>query len=161
MKKLGIVICALVMAFAMAGTALGAASRSGEFRSSVIGSVPHVQVAGIDSGGAPWTVAHGEARLRADGELRVNVQGLLLINTGNANLNGTTGPVRGVAASLVCGNVVVASTTTVPLDARGDAEIRAHVTVPSPCFAPAVLVRIGATAVGPQAPGAWIAATGL
>jgi hypothetical protein len=163
MKKTGsVVVCALVMLLALAGTALGAGSRqAGEFRSSLVGSVPETVLAGVPSGGAPWTIASSQARLRGDGELRVNVEGLLLINTPNHALDGTTGPVRRVLASLVCANAVVASTASVPLDSHGNAEIRAMVSVPDPCFAPAVLVRIGALATGPNIVGPWIAATGL
>src|SRR5437899_3036234 len=97
MKKIGpIVICGLVMAFALAGTALGAGSRqAGELRASVIGSAPNMVVAGVPSGGAPWTVASGQARLSSGGELRVTVEGLLLVIP-NSPLNGTTGPVRDV-----------------------------------------------------------------
>jgi hypothetical protein len=158
-KFVSIVALAFGVAFLLAGTALGA-GRSGELRSTVIGSAPGVVIAGVPSGGAPWTVADGEARVSADGELRVEVEGLLLINTGNPALDGTVGPVRGVFASLVCGGTVVASTSTVPLNSAGDAEIRANVSVPQSCFAPSVLVRIGALATGPVQ-GPWIAATGL
>jgi hypothetical protein len=159
MKKLvGIVVCVLAVAFVLTGTALGE-GRSGEFRSTIVGSNPGVVVAGVTSGGLPWTVAEGQARLSVDGSVRVEVEGLLLINTGPAGLDGTTGPVRFVFASLVCMNTVVASTPTVPLDARGNAEIRARVSVPQPCFAPAVLVRVAATNTATQGP--WIAATGL
>src|SRR5690349_24240932 len=92
MRKIGpIVICALVAAFALAGTALGASSHArGEVRSSVIGSVPNTVLAGVPSGGAPWTVENGEARLRGDGEVDVKIAGLLLINTGIPGLDGTT-----------------------------------------------------------------------
>src|SRR5690242_16590955 len=111
MRKIGpIVVCTVVLVFALAGTALAGSRQAGEFRSTVVGSVPSTDVAGVVSGGAPWTVADGEVRLSGDGELRVNIEGLLLINTGNPGLDGTTGPVRAVLASLVCGNTVVAST---------------------------------------------------
>jgi hypothetical protein len=160
MRKIGpIVVCTVVMVFALAGTALAGSRQPGEFRSTVVGSAPNTVLAGVPSGGAPWTVANGQARLQGDSELRVNIEGLLLINTHIPGLDGTTGPVRAVLASLVCGNTVVASTNAVPLDVRGNAEIRGMVNVPNPCFAPAVLVRI--STVGTNVAGPWIAATGL
>jgi hypothetical protein len=161
-KVVAIVVSAVCVVVALTGTALGAGSSEGRlFESTLVGSVPNTVIAGVPSGGAPWTVASSEVRLRPDGELRVKVRGLLLINTGNPALDGTTGPVRAVRASLVCANAVVDTTASVPLNARGDAEIRETITAPRPCFAPAVLVRIGATTTATNLLGPWIAATGF
>jgi hypothetical protein len=82
-----------------------------------------------------------------------------------ANLVGTVGPVKEVAASLVCGGsggTVAASTGGFPLAADGKATIFASVTLPAQCQAPAVLVRIfDPTAAANAQLGAFIALTGF
>jgi hypothetical protein len=93
----------------------------------------------------------------------VEVKGLLIIAPAPANLVGTTGPVKNVAASVVCGGsggTVVASTGGVPLNAAGDFEIEQKVTLPDSCIAPVILVRIFNAAATPPL-GAFIAASGF
>jgi hypothetical protein len=71
-----------------------------------------------------------------------------------------------VAASLVCGGVVVPvpdlSITPAPLSTTGNAEIDQQVTLPATCIAPAVLVRVfnPSAALGAQL-GPYIAVTGI
>ena len=139
--------------------------RNGSFESGVVGSVPNATIGGVASGGAPSTVARGEASISGNGKLEVEVQGLLLTTGAPANLVGTVGPVQMVAASLVCGGsggAVAASTHGVPLSPAGNAEIEATVTVPATCFAPVILVRAFNTgaAIGSQL-GPFIAVTGF
>ncbi len=136
------------------------------YKSPVVGSVPHETIGGVASGGLPWVVSKGEAKIHKDGKLQVEVRGLVLSGPGvPANLEGTTGPITDVRASLVCGGsggVVVATTDPVPLTPAGDARIQAKVEVPEFCFGPIVLVRIGGTTTAPPPTlGAWIAASGL
>lgn len=127
--------------------------------STIIGSNPHTIIAGVQSGGAPWTVQHGSASLNSEGRLHVEVKDLILPALGN------TGPVTSVSASLVCGGAggtVVATTDPVPLSQQGDAELEAHISVSSACFAPIVLIRAAAFNGTPlPQPGPWIAATGF
>jgi hypothetical protein len=126
------------------------------FFSPIVGSNPNVPIAGVASGGAPWVVKRGFAVLTDDGRLRADVRGLILPNLG------TAGPVTEVSASVVCGGTVAATSAAVPLTTAGDAEIRAKLQIPSPCFAPAVLIRVaGANGNTLPAPGPWIAATGI
>jgi hypothetical protein len=42
---------------------------------------------------------------------------------------------------VVCGGVIVATTSAVPFSTAGDAEIRQTLAVPMPCVDPAVLVH--------------------
>ncbi len=142
---------------------------NGSFQSSVVGSMPGAAIGGVSSGGAPWVVNRGEASLRSDGHIRVEVQGLLIGVGGPANLVGTTGPVAMVGATLVCGGsggtpVPVPDTdlTPSPLSSSGNAEINQVVTIPPVCFGPAVLVRIfnSSAPLGLQL-GAFIAVTGI
>src|SRR5690348_4143094 len=118
-------------------------------RSALVGSMPTgaggPTLFGVAPGGAPWTIGASEVRVRAD-RVRVRGEGLLLINTGNPALDGTTGPVQAVAAAVFCnGSTTPAFTSApVPLAANGDFRIDEDLTtaLPSPCLAPAVLVRI-------------------
>ena len=76
-----------------------------------------------------------------DGRLRVEVRGLILPITGNA------GPVTQVDACVVCADAVAATTEPVTLTTDDDAQIRAKLSVPSPCFGTVVLIRAaGSTA---------------
>jgi hypothetical protein len=126
------------------------------FLSPIVGSNPGVTIAGVNSGGAPWVVNHGFAVLNDDGRLRADIHGLTLPNLG------TPGPVTAVAASVVCGDAVTATTDSVPLSVDGNAEIHAKLQVPSPCLGTIVLIRATAFNGTPlPAPGPWIAATGL
>jgi hypothetical protein len=126
------------------------------FFSPIVGSNPGVTIAGVKSGGAPWVVNHGFAVLNDDGRLRTDVRGLILPNLG------TPGPVTAVAASVVCGDAVAATSDSVPLSVDGNAEIHAKLQVPSPCLGTIVLIRATAFDGTPlPAPGPWIAATGL
>ena len=127
------------------------------FFAPVVGSNPGVTIAGVPSGGLPWVVRHGVAVLTDGGRLRVDVRGLVLPSVGN-----TAGPITQVAASVVCGDAVAATSGPVALSKDGDAEIRAKLTVPSPCLGAIVLVRAaGVNGTVLAAPTAFIAATGL
>ena len=111
-------------------------------------------IRGQNAGGIPWRLDHGEARLAANGELRVKVEGLVLQTTG---LN----PVPAFKAILSCltnsGSTLATvnvSTAPVPVGPDGDAEIREVLDgVPTPCYAPVVLVTSGG--------GSWFAASGF
>jgi len=148
---LGTAMCGLLTSAMMA--------QEPSFHSSIIGSNPHAIIAGVQSGGAPWTVKHGSAGLNVDGQLHVELKNLILPQLGNA------GPVTSVSASLVCGGsggTVVVTTDAVPLSSDGNADIETRISISSTCFAPIVLVRAAAFNGNPlPQPGPWIAATGL
>ena len=135
------------------------------FNSSVVGSSPGTTIGGVQPGGAPWVVSQGSAQLSPNGQLEVEVTGLLLGVGAPPNLVGTVGPVQMVAASLVCGGsggTVVSNTGAVYLDAGGRANIEDLIAVPASCIAPSILIRI----FNPAAPagsqlGAFIASTGI
>jgi hypothetical protein len=95
--------------------------------------------------------------LTDDGRLSVDVRGLVL-----PSVNNTAGPITGVAASVVCANVVVATSNVANLTSTGDAEIHAKLSVALPCVGAVVLVRVAAVNGAPlPAAGPFIAATGL
>ena len=139
----GVLLCAVAMADH------GGNDQNNAFTSGIVGSMPNQSVAGVASGGAPWVVREGHAKLTKNGKLNVEVEGLLIaagqLANGTpvpANLVGTTGTVMFVAASLVCGGMVVDSTPAFALSAAGNAEMEGRVNAPASCAAPAVLVRI-------------------
>jgi hypothetical protein len=132
------------------------------FDSPIVGSSPNSPIAGVSSGGAPWVVSSGRARLESDGSLEVEVKGLLLAAVVGPPNAGTTAGIPQVAASVVCGAVVPPMATTEPVTfpPSGSFEIRAHVTLPEPaCQGAVVLIRIVRPANA--APAAYIAVTGV
>src|SRR6266853_2490460 len=147
---------AIISCFVSCLFAMGTVADEIAFLSPIVGSNPGVTIAGVKSGGAPWVVNHGLAVLNDDGRLRADLRGLILPNLG------TPGPVSAVAASVVCGDAVAATSDSVPLSVDGNAEIHAKLQVPSPCLGTIVLIRATAFNGTPlPAPGPWIAATGL
>jgi hypothetical protein len=107
----------------------------------------------VNGGGVPWKLGSAQGRLRADGRLDIDVQGLVLVSTG-ANPSPTF---RGVVSCLSSDAAGAPTTVNVPTDPvpatmTGNAEIEAKVTLPSPCFAPIVFVTSGG--------GNWFAVTG-
>jgi len=154
MKKRAAV--ALILSCFVSGLfAVGTVADEIGFLSPIVGSNPGVTIAGVKSGGAPWVVSHGFAVLNDEGRLRVDLRGLILPSVG------TPGPVTAVAASVVCGDAVVATTDSALLSVDGNVEIHAKLQVPSPCLGTIVLIRATAFNGTPlPAPGPWIAATG-
>ena len=95
---------------------------------------------GNAAGGAIWVLKFGRARLRHDGRLDVKLRGLVIPPpTGN----GTPGPVTTVRAALFCSDdtTPAATTQSVPLSSSGNARIRAFLTLPAKCLAPALLIQ--------------------
>jgi len=123
------------------------------FRSAVAPTVlSDPTIHGVARGGVPWQLDSGQARLRHDGRLTVSVRGLVIPG------NGTPGPVTSVNASLYCGadaTPAVATTATVLLSSEGNAGIDEHVSLPSKCLGPIVLVHPNGN------PAAYIAASGF
>ena len=117
-------------------------------------------IRGVAGGGLPWQIESGQADLRADGRLHVDVEGLVLAERAPvpANLQGTN-PVAQFKAIVSCQTIVggaatVSNISTAPVNAstRGNAEIEARLDLPSPCYAPIVFVA--------TAGGAWLAIDG-
>jgi hypothetical protein len=117
-----------------------------------VNPAPGPVIAGIPSGGAPWQIRHGsKAKLDTDGELKVEIKGLVFAATGTTT-SPTGAVVSEVKATAICNGAPAGTTGLVPLSATGDADIRETVAIPSTCDDPIVLVRVGA--------GPWIAAAG-
>jgi hypothetical protein len=157
-KTLGTMLSAALIV----GTAIAfaqAKDNDTSFESPIVGSTTGVFVAGVQSGGVRWKVAKGEVRLENTGRLHAEILGLLITGTGTG-LDNTTGPVREVAASLVCGGsggTVAVTSVSVALSAAGNAEIRDELTLPASCQAPIVLIRNATSGT----PAAFISLTGI
>jgi hypothetical protein len=105
---------------------------------------PTQPIAGVTAGGAPWVVAEGSrVRLREDGRITVVVNGLI-IPTQGAN------PVPTMAASLVCGDMVVDSTRPFAVSPEGNGSISDRIGEfdEDSCDNPTVLVRAFDPATG-------------
>jgi hypothetical protein len=158
----------LAAATGLAATVVGATLssggepvRHGELLSAGLVGLPtapslSVTIRGVAPGAVPWALARGSTRLDANGRLSVKVSGLLITGT-NTSLDGTTGPVTAVVASVTCdgSTPAIESTAPVPLSAEGDASINQDVTLPAICEAPIVLVQANSSS------GPWIAASGF
>jgi hypothetical protein len=119
-------------------------------------TAPLVQnpVAGIASGGAPWTTSGGNATVNlTQGIVTFVVEGLVLVG---GNASGTPGPVTSVKGTLVCNpgleSQQTVDTPLVPLSAQGNAAFSGNFVdgpPPATCTNPLFLIRVGG--------GAWIA----
>lgn len=160
MKKLLAILAAVV---AVAAIGVTAAVSSGDGRTvlkfdtmaPVVAPYtgPTNAIRGVPGGGVPWQIDSASGRLRADGRLHVEVEGLVIVATG-------VNPVATFKAIVSCQSseagaptTVNVSTDPVPATTSGDAEIDAKVALPSPCFAPIVFVTSGG--------GNWFAVTGV
>ena len=112
-------------------------------------------IRGVNGGGVPWQIERGRGDLSSDGRLKIRVEGLVLVSSGQNPI-----PMfRGVVNCLTTGSPDVGvnlATAPVPASSDGDATIKATVELPDPCVAPIVFVTSGTGAP----PGNWFAATG-
>ncbi len=136
-----------------------------DFRTMVPVTGPFVgspnPIRGIIGGGLPWQIEEAKGELEADGHLKVEVEGLVLLD-GNPvppDRQGTN-PIPNFVAVVSCETIEAGAPATVnvatdpfPASPGGDSRIEATVSLPSPCIAPIVFV-------GP-APTTWFAATGV
>jgi len=112
-------------------------------------------IRGVNGGGVPWQIDRGRGKLSSDGRLKIRVEGLVLVSSGQNPVQ----MFRGVVNCLTTGSPEVGvnlATAPVPASSDGDATIKATVDLPDPCVAPIVFVTSGTGA----APGNWFAATG-
>jgi len=109
---------------------------------------------GIPGGGAPWVISTGQGSLDTDGNLEVEVTGLVLAPS--VPVRGGTNPIPNFKAIVSClnadGTTANVSTGPFPASPDGNAEIQARIALPNPCFAPILFV---AASFGP-----WFAVTG-
>ena len=147
----GLLIGASVLAATSSATASGGegqSPRSDILRAPIQGSqLSDPPLFGLVRGNAPWVISEGTARLRANGDLRAEVEGLIIPTTG-------VNPVPRLSATVVCNGVALPPTASVPFSTTGDATIDTHVMLPERCLAPAVLLNPNSSTT------TYIAATG-
>ena len=121
-------------------------------RQGLVGSIlTDPPIHGVARGGLPW-VGTGQARLQRNGRFEARIRGLVIPSLG------TPGPVTTITISLYCApesSSAVFTTQPVALSSAGNARVRQHVTLPSRCLAPVLLVHPNGGAA------AYIAATGF
>jgi hypothetical protein len=103
----------------------------------------------VPAGQRPWQITRGDGRLMNDGQLRIDVEGLVLVEDG-------TNPVvafRGLVSCLTAdGGVANVLTGEFIADPAGNAQIEETIEIPGSCFAPIVFVT--------STDGNWFASTG-
>ena len=168
MKRFGLALVGTLLVAALAIPALGIGSGDGrkvlDFKTLAGVTAPYTganPIRGLTGGGLPWEIADANGSVRADGRVKVEVEGLVLARRAPVptNLQGTN-PIPRFGAIVSClttvgGAATTANlaTSTAPASSAGDAELDTTVNLPSPCFAPIVFV----TTPG----GAWLAVSGL
>jgi hypothetical protein len=131
---------ALVLTPAVAASAHDGGSHHGGnlIRADFTPSLPtDAPIFGVKAGGAPWVLGDGEVRVRADGRIRVELEGLQIPRADGSRDN----PVASIVASLFCGGTLAARTAPQPMTVPGgDARFRTTLTVPSTCDMATVLI---------------------
>ena len=109
----------------------------------------------VNAAGAPWTLTAAKGELSSTGHLEIEVDGLVLTNTGSnpqANFGATVSCLTntGAAVKVTTGNFP--ATTGLASAGGGDAKVEIDLSLPHPCIAPIVFVT--------SAGGNWFAVTG-
>lgn len=125
---------------------------------SLTGAQSVAPLRGISGGGLPWMLTSASGTLKADGKLKIEVEGLVLASGPNEGKN----PISSFRALVSCvnsdgtfDNILTAAfpaTTGSALTGGGNADIETTVALPQPCIAPIIFVT--------SPTGAWFAATG-
>ncbi len=120
---------------------------------------------GIPGGGFPWVIGEGRYQLRANGELEVEVEGLVIDPTNaTAQARGIAGtnPLPYFFATVSCldntGATTNVNTAAAAATTTGNATIDQTVPLPASCFAPIVFVRGSFTGASS---GPWFAVSGF
>jgi len=113
----------------------------------------------VGSCGKVWKLGSGEAKLEADGKMKVEVKGLVLNDTSTGEFNGTPDGVTDVVATLICnGTELAGMAERVPLsNPKGEAKIEAKLPIPANCAKPIVLLR----EIYEGKVGGWLAGAGF
>ncbi len=171
MKQRKTLIFSLVVLGALVATQIGLSARPSdnssilEFATMAPVTAPYTgtgnPIRGIPGGGLPWIIGPTHGELKADGELEIKVNGLVLAEDpavpAAIQLTNPLPSFRAIVSCLSIDSNKLPTTVNVSTDAfqashSGDSNIETSVSLPSPCIAPIVFVT--------TATGAWLAATG-
>jgi hypothetical protein len=140
-----------LLAALVVGTGTVAAGAGGKILDTrLVGlAVAGTVVAGVPGAGHAWAIDEGNAKLYADGRVKVRVEGLVLTPEGiNPVANG-----RVVVSCNGGGTGNVVQSGLVPLSVpEGNAHFKGTLTLPSPCLAPVIFFT--------SPTGAWFAVSG-
>ncbi len=109
-------------------------------RTKLVGSMPapaSPTIAGVQPGAAPWVNGPSRVRVRANGRIRVTIKRLVIPPPVGTGVN----PIASVVATLVCDNIVQASTAPFALSSPGDGSTTGMVIVPRRCKDATVLIQ--------------------
>lgn len=153
MKTSILAICCIVTMSLLPSSAPAASATLLEFDSMLgvsgqfLGSANPIR--DVNGGGAPWVLTSGRGELRSNGELQVEVEGLIIPESAGRGFN----PAAFFRAAVSCLSMDEAGGLifhTVYTDngaevmkgdpTEGNARIDAHLMLPNPCFAPIVFV---------------------
>jgi hypothetical protein len=119
-------------------------------------AMPQLNIRGIVGGGVPWTLTAAKGRLKQNGRLVIEVDGLVLATTLSnpaAAFRATVSCLTDTGATMNVSTVdTFPATTGLASAGGGDARIETRLELPHPCIAPIVFV----TSTG----GSWFASTG-
>ena len=123
---------------------------------------------GIDGGGFPWVITRGRAVLNSNGQIVIQVQGLV-IDPANASAQakGIAGvnPLPYFFATVSClapdGSTVNVNTAAFPATRTGNATMQQMISLPGACIAPLVFVRGSVTGETSTPTGPWFAVSGF
>jgi hypothetical protein len=127
-------------------------------------------IRGVPGGGLPWVISSGFGELKANGDVEVTVQGLVIdpndpaaIAAGVAGRNPANAfkvivsclskDAGGNATTINLSSQTFPATTGLASEGGGNSKIEAHLDLPQPCIAPIIFVTSGG--------GNWFAATGF
>jgi len=95
----------------------------------------------VNSCGKKWKIGSSSARLAADGNVSVEVSGLVLDDVSVGDANGSPDGVDAIAVAVLCDGKVAAQADPVPLSKQGDAKFAGKLALPENCGSPALVVR--------------------
>lgn len=165
----GLTVATMAVGFATLSPDAHAGNKDKVFEFSELVALPEAYtgmlspIRGVVGGGLPWVIDKGEIKLSDQGDLEVDVEGLIIDPTADSP-NAGTNPIASFKAIVSClsvnasneADIVNVETNTYPATTgpgAGDSKFAETLDLPDPCIAPIVFV----TSPG----GAWFAATGF
>ncbi len=114
---------------------------------------PTHPVRGLGGGGAPWAITEGQGQLSSDGDVEVEVKGLIVAPLGFNPID----TFQVIVSCLTTSGTVNIPAGKAPATRTGDASLETNVTLPSTCNSPIVFV----TSPDPLPGARWFAASSL